>query len=58
RDDATREAAPLTQALDALPLDNSQLTFQETVEALEQIVRLRTGMDEPPEDAENKRAET
>ena len=50
RDDATREAAPLTQALDALPLDNSQLTFQETVEALEQIVRLRTGMDKPPED--------
>lgn len=41
RDDETRAAAPLRQADDAVPLDNSNLTFQETVEVAEQIIRER-----------------
>ena len=44
RDDVSRDAAPLRQAEDAVRLDNSQLTFQETVEALEQIIRERTAL--------------
>ena len=41
RDDETRAAAPLRQADDAVALDNSTLTFQETVEVAEQIIRER-----------------
>ena len=41
RDDETRAAAPLRQADDAVLLDNSNLTFQETVEMAEQIIRER-----------------
>ena len=41
RDDETRAAAPLRQADDAVLLDNSTLTFQETVEVAEQIIRER-----------------
>ena len=48
-DDETRAAAPLTQAEDALPLDNTTLTFQETVDVLERIIQ---------EKLEKERAET
>ncbi len=41
RDDESRAAAPLRQADDAVALDNSTLTFQETVEVAEQIIRER-----------------
>ena len=39
RDDKTRTEAPLRQAEDAVRLDNSQLTFQETVDALSEIIQ-------------------
>ena len=41
RDDESRAAAPLRQADDAVALDNSTLTFLETVEVAEQIIRER-----------------
>lgn len=44
RDDASRDAAPLRQADDAIPLNNTHLTFQETVDALEQIIRERLAL--------------
>lgn len=44
RDDATRDAAPLRQAEDAVPLNNSHLTIQETVETAEQLIRERLGL--------------
>ena len=39
RDDETRTEAPLRQAGDAVRLDNSQLTFQETVDAVSDMIR-------------------
>ncbi|MBQ7680711.1 MAG: (d)CMP kinase [Oscillibacter sp.] len=44
RDDKTRTEAPLRQAEDAVRLDNSQLTFQETVDALSEIVQERIAL--------------
>ena len=44
RDDATRDVAPLRQAEDAVPLNNSHLTIQETVETAEQLIRERLGL--------------
>ena len=44
RDDESRAAAPLRQADDAVALDNSTLTFQETVEVAEQIIRERLSL--------------
>ncbi len=44
RDDQTRAEAPLRQAEDAVRLDNSQLTFQETVDALSEIVQERIAL--------------
>ena len=41
RDDESRAAAPLRRADDAVTLDNSHLTFQETVEVAERIIRER-----------------
>ena len=44
RDDESRAAAPLRQPDDAVALDNSTLTFQETVEVAEQIIRERLSL--------------
>ena len=41
RDDANRTEAPLRQAADAVRLDNTQLTFQETVDAMSEIIQGR-----------------
>lgn len=44
RDDETRDAAPLRRAEDAVPLNNTHLTFQETVETAERLIRERLGL--------------
>lgn len=41
RDDANRTEAPLRQAADAVRLDNTQLTFQESVDAMSEIIQGR-----------------
>ena len=42
--DANRETAPLRQAEDAVRLDTTALTLPESVEAVERIIRERTGL--------------
>ena len=43
RQDSTRAAAPLKQAEDAVLLDNSSLSFEETVEAAADLILEKTG---------------
>ncbi len=40
--DSTREVAPAVAAEDAIPLDNSQLTLEESVDAVLQIIKDKT----------------
>ena len=42
RQDSTRAAAPLRAAADAVTIDNSELSFDESVEAAERVIREKT----------------
>lgn len=44
RDDETRTEAPLRQAADAIPLNNTHLSFEETVDVLSDLIRERLGV--------------
>lgn len=45
--DSHRDFAPLTQAEDAIPLDTSYMTIEESVEAVLRIIAEKTGLEIP-----------